>query len=203
MLKYELSKLKRGRGSPAPTSLGSNLSARPSYAGVSLSDIRIPLMWKRKDHLKDVGDRRRFAVFCLARIGAQIYDSSLIFPVDRSQTDINLDDVFLFNKVSAHFEVTIEVYAKCLSMKNSSASNLVKDAENILGKTPQKLVQSISKAVGKKLLMHNFANILKEEDTKSKTEVPEDILKVGPKFEMIASVTLKLEDASPGKKIDT
>ena len=57
--------------------------ARPSYAGVSVSDVRIPLMWKRKDHLNDSGDRRRFAVFCLARIGAQIYDSSLICPVDR------------------------------------------------------------------------------------------------------------------------
>ena len=99
MLKYELNKLKRGRGSPSNSAVSKDL-ARPSYAGVSLSDIRVPLMWKRKDHLKDVGDNRRFAVFCLARIGAQIYDSALISPIDRSHTDINIDDVFLFNKVS-------------------------------------------------------------------------------------------------------
>ena len=81
MLKYEVNKLKRGGGSPSNSA--SNSLARPSYAGVSVSDVRIPLMWKRKDHLNDSGDRRRFAVFCLARIGAQIYDSSLICPVDR------------------------------------------------------------------------------------------------------------------------
>ena len=111
MLKYELNKLKRGRGSPSNSTASKDL-ARPSYAGVSLSDIRVPLMWKRKDHLKDVGDNRRFAVFCLARIGAQIYDSALISPIDRSHTDINIDDVFLFNKVSSHYEVTLEIYAK-------------------------------------------------------------------------------------------
>ena len=70
MLKYELNRLKRGRASPSNSSTKD--LAKPSYAGVSLSDIRIPLMWKRKDHLKDSGDNRRFAVFCLARIGAQV-----------------------------------------------------------------------------------------------------------------------------------
>lgn len=73
MLRYELNKLKRGRGSPSVTNVGlTGMKSRPSYAGVSISDIRIPLMWKRKDHLNDVGDSRRFAVFCLARIGAQV-----------------------------------------------------------------------------------------------------------------------------------
>ena len=79
MLKYELNKLKRvaGRGSPLNSTIiningGSSSQSRPSYAGISISDVRIPLMWKRKDHLKDVGDNRRFAVFCLARIGSQV-----------------------------------------------------------------------------------------------------------------------------------
>lgn len=58
MLRYELARLKRGRGSPqsqmqltsktSSNSSDSKVLARPSYAGVSLSDIRIPLMWKRK-----------------------------------------------------------------------------------------------------------------------------------------------------------
>ncbi len=200
MLKYEINRLKRGRCSPGASSTDS--LARPSYAGVSLSDVRIPLMWRRKDHMKDVGDSRQFAVFCLARIGSQIYDSTLIFPIDRSHTDINLEDVFLFNKVSAHFEVTVEVYAKLLT--SSSTSNLVKEAENVLGKTPQKIVRSISKAVGKKLLMHSVASILKETEPTSNVPVKEDaipeaVFKIGPKFEMIASVTLRIEDCSNGK----
>ena len=53
MLKFEVGRLKRGRGSPQSQMLLTSKSnkkvlARPSYAGVSLSDIRIPLMWKRK-----------------------------------------------------------------------------------------------------------------------------------------------------------
>jgi len=53
MLKFELNRLKRGRGSPQSQLMVNPKSskkalARPSYAGVSLSDIRIPLMWRRK-----------------------------------------------------------------------------------------------------------------------------------------------------------
>jgi hypothetical protein len=43
MLKFELNKLRRGRGSPTI-----KVDGKPSYGGVSLSGIRIPLMWKRK-----------------------------------------------------------------------------------------------------------------------------------------------------------
>ena len=69
----------------------------------------------------------------------------------------------------------------------------------ILGKTPQKLVQSISKAVGKKLLMHNVANILKEEEKNPYSpSVSDAVFKVGPKFEMIATVTLRLDECSKG-----
>ena len=67
--------------------------------------------------------------FC---IGNFFSTSQLLFYY-RSHTDINLQDVFLFNKVSAHFEVTIEVYAKLLKSDSNTASSLVKDAENILG----------------------------------------------------------------------
>ena len=45
MLKFELNKLRRGRGSPA------RKQGNPSYAAVSLSDIRIPLLWRPKDHM--------------------------------------------------------------------------------------------------------------------------------------------------------
>ena len=124
----------------------------------------------------------------------QIYDSALISPIDRTHTDINLNDVFLFNKVSAHFEVTIEVYSKLLN-GNTSSSSLVKDAEDFLGKTPQKIVRSISKAVGKKLLMQNLPSMFNDDLPKEKT-VSEEVFNVGPKFEMIASANLTLEHCS-------
>ena len=71
---------------------------------MSLSDLRVPLLWRPADHLKDTGDsrsagisfsltkylfsiylfcRRRFALFLIARTGAQIYDTGLVYHVDR------------------------------------------------------------------------------------------------------------------------
>ena len=88
MLKYEINKIKRGRGSPMDTAFKNGVHSRPSYAGVSISDVRIPLMWKRKDHLKDMGDSRRFAIFCLARIVSQVSlkKNCHIHPVPISQS---------------------------------------------------------------------------------------------------------------------
>ena len=44
--RFELNKLRRGRGSPAMK------KGNPSYAAVSLSDIRIPLLWRPRDHMQ-------------------------------------------------------------------------------------------------------------------------------------------------------
>ena len=46
MLKFELNKLRRGRGSPV------RKQGNPSYAAVSLSDLRLPLLWRPRDHMQ-------------------------------------------------------------------------------------------------------------------------------------------------------
>ncbi len=45
MLRFELNRLRRGRGASPPVA---RQQGRPSYASLSISDIRIPLMWRRK-----------------------------------------------------------------------------------------------------------------------------------------------------------
>ena len=62
---------------------------------VSLSEIRMPLMWRDTDHFKNKGDHRRFAVFCLVKINTDILDTSLLCPVDRNSTDISFSDAIL------------------------------------------------------------------------------------------------------------
>jgi hypothetical protein len=37
-------------------------------------------------------------MFCIARVGAQIYDTALISPVDRHSTDVTFNDVLLFRQ---------------------------------------------------------------------------------------------------------
>ena len=68
-------------------------SACPARLG--LTDLRFPLMWKDTDHFKNRGDYRRFAVFCLAKVGTEVMDTSLITPVDRSATDITFPDALV------------------------------------------------------------------------------------------------------------
>jgi hypothetical protein len=55
----------------------------------------MPLIWRDTDHFKNKGDYRRFAVFCLARIGTEIYDTALLCPVDRALTDLTFPDVLI------------------------------------------------------------------------------------------------------------
>ncbi|KAI5706008.1 hypothetical protein M8J75_003945 [Diaphorina citri] len=143
-------------------------------ARVSLSDIRLPLMWRDSDYFKNKGDYRRFAVFCLVRSGTELYDTSLLCPVDRSHTDLTFQDVLLFTGLSPDFNISIEVYSHMLQDDLSMAS------------TPRKIKKtihsSISRTVGKKLALS-----IRDELNSGK---------IGPHFELMASARLTLDDSS-------
>lgn len=72
-----------------------NEKSHKTKAKLSISEIRMPLMWRDSDHFKNKGDYRRFAVFCLVKIGIEIYDTILLFPIDRNLTDISFNDAIL------------------------------------------------------------------------------------------------------------
>lgn len=91
----ELQRRKRDRNEMLPPSTQHGHRHQKTTAKVSLSEIRMPLMWRDTDHFKNKGDHRRFAVFCLIRIGTDIFDTSLLCPVDRSLTDISFNDAIL------------------------------------------------------------------------------------------------------------
>ncbi|XP_026827360.1 rhotekin-2 isoform X2 [Ooceraea biroi] len=143
-----------------------------SMGKLSISDLRIPLMWRDSDHFKNRGDHRRFAVFCLARVGTEIHDTSLLCPIDRAHTDLSFADVLIFNNVPAEFEVVLEIYSHVLQEDLSIAS------------TPRRIKKtihsSISKTVGKKL-----AASLRDEFSSAKT---------GPQFDLVARAKLTLDD---------
>ena len=187
MLKYELNKFRRGRASPQ---LGKQCG-KPSYAGVSLSDIRIPLVWRGKDVNAEEGQKRahKFAVFCIARIGSQIYDTCLVNPVDDlSTTDVSFTDVILFNKIAPHFELTLEIYAHALDLNKDKSSS---GSRALISETPQKIAKSISKAMGKRL------KTMIDTDTTEGLSSINPNKKVGPKFEMVGTVSITLDDCHP------
>lgn len=93
----ELQRRKRDRVADT-TSNASDTADNQQQTGrgkVSLSELRMPLIWRDTDHFKNKGDHRRFAVFCLIKIGTDIYDTSLLCPVDRSSTDVTFNDAIL------------------------------------------------------------------------------------------------------------
>jgi hypothetical protein len=89
---------------------------------VSLSNVRIPLLWNPEAVIHDVGDRRQFALFIIVSSGTQVYDSSLAYPVDCQTTDLVLSDVFLMPNVTPDFQIKVDLYSYCLQSPVESAS---------------------------------------------------------------------------------
>ncbi|XP_067656772.1 rhotekin-2-like isoform X2 [Haliotis asinina] len=160
--------------------LGKNQSVEgnqlPCTAKVSVSDVRIPLMWKDSDHFKNKGDYRRYAVFCLLKIGTEIFDTTMISNVDRSMTDITFDDVMLFNNIPHDFECKVEVYCHKLHDDLSIANTPKK-----LRKKINDISGSVGRSVGKRLSGLNDSDIIGN-------------MVLGPKFELVARGALKLSD---------
>ncbi|QQP38794.1 Uncharacterized protein FKW44_019476 [Caligus rogercresseyi] len=158
MLKYELNKLKRGQGRSATTGAGGVLPA----AAIGL----IPRGRKKPG---------AYAVFCLARIGSQIYDTGLLYPIQPGEAaDVAFEeDLIFFSRVPHYFELVIEVYSYLV---NSPSDN------SVIQQTPRKIARSISRAVGKSLLKRSGGLFGSGEK--------------GPKFELIATANLTLEDVS-------
>ncbi|GLH05154.1 Rhotekin-2 [Gryllus bimaculatus] len=105
------------------------MRTQPCLARVSLSDLRMPLIWRDTDHFKNKGDYRRFAVFCLARIGTEIYDTTLLCPVDS-------------NNIPSDFEFKLEVYSHILQDDLSIAS------------TPRKIKKTIHSSISRTVVDH-------------------------------------------------
>ncbi|CAH6789785.1 rhotekin-2 isoform X1 [Phodopus roborovskii] len=144
---------------------------------IALSDIRIPLMWKDSDHFSNKECTQRFAIFCLFRMGAEVFDTDMVV-VDQTITDICFDNVTIFSEAGPDFRIKIEVYS--CSAEDSSITNTPK-------KLAKKLKTSISKAAGRKI-----SSALQE-------ETPEACLLVssvaGTKYHLLAHTTLTLESA--------
>ncbi|XP_061084158.1 rhotekin-2 isoform X1 [Conger conger] len=114
----------------------------PCLGKVALSGLRIPLMWKDSDHFSNKGSSRRVAVFCLMKIGAQVFDTEMVV-VDKSATDICFEGLTIFSGARPHFQLTLELYG-CAMEEDASLVNTPK-------KLARKLRNSLGKASGKKV----------------------------------------------------
>uniref|UniRef100_A0A8C8ZNC6 Rhotekin-2 n=1 Tax=Prolemur simus TaxID=1328070 RepID=A0A8C8ZNC6_PROSS len=150
---------------------------------IAISDIRIPLMWKDSDHFSNKERSQRYAIFCLFKMGAKVFDTDMVI-VDKTITDICFENVTIFNEAGPDFQIKVEVYS--CSTEESSITNTPK-------KLAKKLKTSISKATGKKI-----NSVLQEED--HETCLPFSSTIFGVKYNLLAHTTLTLESADDNFK---
>ncbi|XP_054428421.1 rhotekin-2 isoform X2 [Pteronotus mesoamericanus] len=149
---------------------------------IAISDIRIPLMWKDSDHFSNKERSQRYAIFCLFKMGAEVFDTDMVI-VDKTITDICFENVTIFNEAKPDFQIKVEIYSCCT--EDSSITNTPK-------KLAKKLKTSISKATGKKV------NSVLQEDHEMCLSFSCAIS--GAKYNLLAHTTLTLESAEDSFK---
>nr|XP_057914348.1 rhotekin-2 [Doryrhamphus excisus] len=151
----------------------------PCRGTIALSGLRIPLMWKDQDHFNNRGSSRRVAIFCLMKLGCEVFDTKMVI-VDRSITDICFEEVTIFKDAVPEFELRVELW-----------SCAVED-ELTLVNTPRKLAKklrnSFGKTVGKKL-----CPLLDTPDPD--TFLQYNPLPAGAKYNLLAYSTMRLPEA--------
>ncbi|CAH2322252.1 rhotekin-2 [Pelobates cultripes] len=149
----------------------------PCLGKVAISGIRLPLMWKDSDHFGNKDKSQRHAVFCMLKLGKEIFDTDMVI-VDKSMTDICFENLIVFSEAGPDFELKLEVYSCC--MEDSSITNTPK-------KLARKLRNSIGKSAGKK-----FNSDLEEAEPEgflfSSPHMP------GAKYSLLAHITFTLEN---------
>uniref|UniRef100_A0A8C5PA93 Rhotekin 2 n=1 Tax=Leptobrachium leishanense TaxID=445787 RepID=A0A8C5PA93_9ANUR len=113
---------------------------RPCLGKVAISGLRLPLMWKDSDHFGNKEKSQRYAVFCMLKLGKEVFDTDMI-TVDKAMTDICFENRIVFTEATPDFELKLEVYSCC--MEDSSITNTPK-------KLARKLRNSLGKSAGKK-----------------------------------------------------
>ncbi|XP_058399356.1 rhotekin-2 isoform X1 [Diceros bicornis minor] len=149
---------------------------------IAISDIRIPLMWKDSDHFSNKERSQCYAIFCLFKMGAEVFDTDVVI-VDKTITDICFESVTIFNEAGPDFQIKVELYSCCT--EESSITNTPK-------KLAKKLKTSISKATGKKI------NSVLQEDREVCLSFSSAIF--GAKYNLLAHTTLTLESAEDSFK---
>ncbi|XP_077586110.1 rhotekin-2 isoform X2 [Stigmatopora nigra] len=151
----------------------------PCRGTVALSGLRIPLMWKDQDHFNNRGSSRRVAIFCLMKMGSQVFDTKMAV-VDRTITDVCFDEVAIFQDAVPGFKLRVELWSCALEEE----LNLV----NTPKKLAKKLRNSLGKSAGKKL-----GPLLDTSDPD--TFLQSNPVPVGAKYTLLAYSTMRLPEA--------
>lgn len=161
----------------------------PCKGTVSVSDLRIPLMWKDTDYFQNRGDGHRYAVFGLMQVGCDIYDTEMVI-VDHTVTDICFESAVVFASVGPEFEVKLEIYSCCVDDDFSVSSG------------PRSLASKLSSSLGRSTGKRIRAGLNAAGDSPSNGAANAILLPAspvgGPKYHLLAHTSLTLTDVHSG-----
>ncbi|XP_030058975.1 rhotekin-2 [Microcaecilia unicolor] len=143
---------------------------------VAISAIRIPLMWKDTDHFSNKESSQRYAVFCMFKMGAEIFDTDMVI-VDKAVTDICFENVIVFKEARPDFQLKLEVYSCCIE-------------DPSVMQTPRKLVRKLRTSIGK-----SAGNKLNLEGGDPEGSTISTLSTLGVKYSLLAHITLTLDSA--------
>ncbi|XP_068587996.1 rhotekin-2 [Cebidichthys violaceus] len=151
----------------------------PCNGTIAMSGLRMPLMWRDSAYFNNRGSSRRVAVFCLMRIGSEVFATEMVV-VDRSVTDICFEGVTVFKEAVPQFELKVELWSCAL------------EEELTMANTPKKLAKkfrhSFGKTAGKKL-----SPLLDSPDPD--TFLQNHPIPFGAKYNLLAHTSLWLPEA--------
>ncbi|XP_072262873.1 rhotekin isoform X3 [Pyxicephalus adspersus] len=158
----------------------------PCKGKLSISDLRIPLMWKDSEYFKNKGELHRCAVFCALQIRGEVCDTEMVF-VDRTATDIFFQNPIVFSDVEPSFDLTLQLYS-CAVAEDFSLSG-----------TPRRLSTKLSSSLGRS----SGRRVRTAMDGTSSNGGGSPILLPtpsvpGPKFQLLAHTKLSLADVQDG-----
>uniref|UniRef100_A0A3Q0R573 Rhotekin n=1 Tax=Amphilophus citrinellus TaxID=61819 RepID=A0A3Q0R573_AMPCI len=158
------------------------------------SHINLPVLFSLPSEL------HRCAVFCLIQCGTQIHDTDLVM-VDRTLTDICFEDTVIFsNEVSPGFQLRVELYSSCVVEDFSPGaigSWRVSRLGGSLGCSSGKKIRAAFESAA------ICASISSGGDARPGSVPPPlspDLLTLGPKYNLLAHTTLRIEHVREGFK---
>nr|XP_046230921.1 rhotekin-like [Scatophagus argus] len=168
----------------------------PCLGKIALSDLRIPLMWKDSEYFKNKGDLHRCAVFCLFQCGTEIHDTDLVM-VDRTLTDICFEDTVIFNEVGPEFQLRVELYSTSTEEDSSPGA--------LGARRMSRLGGSLGRSSGKKIRAAFESAAVCGSISSGEDAGPESVSlpsspTLGPKYNLLAHTTLRIEHVQEGFK---
>lgn len=159
----------------------STTSNGPSRARVGISNLSVPLAWNSDEHFGTRGEGRMYSMFVVLQTKSNVIDSRIVTAIDRTCTDVNFTDSFIFENQTTEFEVEVCLYSARTDNR---------------GDINQSLKQKLTRSLGRKLGAAYKLNLPNEDAIIDPTVVCPDTTS-NSCFRLLGRTILTLKDAKP------